>query len=65
MQDVAVVQVTQTFEQLQHVAFDLRFGKMDIGVGRHARQVVVHVGTHHVESGALLYVFCSVGQRQL
>lgn len=61
MQDVAVVEIAQAFEQLQHVAFDLGFGEGDVGVCGHSREIMVHVRADHVESGALLDVFCGRG----
>lgn len=54
MEDVTVVQVAKSLEELHHITLDLREGKVDVWVGRHAREIVVHVWGHHVESRALL-----------
>lgn len=59
MQNVAVVEITQSFEELEHVALDLSLGEDDVGIGRHAGKIVVHVGTDHVQGGALLDIFCA------
>jgi hypothetical protein len=53
MEDVIVVKIAEALEQLQHVAFDLRFQKLDIGVVEEARQIVIHVRCDHVEYRAL------------
>jgi hypothetical protein len=52
MEDVVVVEVSQTLEQLQHVAFDLRFLKLDVWVVEESREIVIHVGGDHVENRA-------------
>ena len=52
MEDVVVVEVSETLEQLQHVAFDLCFLKLDVGVVEKAREIVIHVGSDHVENRA-------------
>ena len=49
-----VVKVSQSLEELLHVAFDLSFIEADVGVCEHAAEIVVGVGRHHVKSGALL-----------
>lgn len=53
VEDVVVVQVTEAFEELQHVALDLGRREVYVGIIEQARQVVVHVGHDHVEDGAL------------
>lgn len=58
------MQVTQTLEQLKHVALDLGFGELDVWVGGHSGKIMVHVRSDHVESGSLLAFllsFVSVG----
>ena len=49
-----VVKISQSLEELLHVAFDLRFVEANVGVCEHAAEIVVGVGRHHVKSGALL-----------
>jgi hypothetical protein len=49
MQNVVVVEISQALEQLQHVAFDLRFQKLDVGVVEESRQIMIHVRRDHIE----------------
>lgn len=49
-----IVKISQSLEELLHVAFDLSFIEADVGVCEHAAEIVVGVGRHHVKSGALL-----------
>lgn len=49
-----IVEISQSFEKLLHVAFDLRFTEADIRVCEHAAEIVVGIRRHHVKSGALL-----------
>jgi hypothetical protein len=53
VEDVVVVEVPEAFEQLQHIAFDLRFLKLDIWVVEETREIVIHVRCDHVEYCAL------------
>jgi hypothetical protein len=49
MENVVIVKVSEALEQLQHVAFDLRFEKLDVGIVEKSRQIVIHVRRDHVE----------------
>jgi hypothetical protein len=53
VENVAVVEVSEALEQLQHVALDLRFLELDIGVVEEAGEIVIHVRRDHVENRAL------------
>jgi hypothetical protein len=53
VEDVVVMEVLEAFEQLEHVALDLRFLEFDVWVVEKARQIVVHVGRDHVQDCAL------------
>lgn len=57
MENVTVMKISQTFQQLKHVAFNLAFGEANIGVGGHAGEIVVHVWRDHVEGGPFLDIF--------
>ena len=48
------MKISQSFQELLHVAFDLGFVEANVGIGEHAAQIVVGIRRHHVESGALL-----------
>ena len=48
------MEISQSFQELLHVAFDLSFVETNVGVGEHAAQIVVGIRRYHVESGALL-----------
>jgi hypothetical protein len=48
------VKISQSLEELLHVAFDLSFVEADVRVCEHAAEIVVGVRRHHVKSGALL-----------
>jgi hypothetical protein len=49
VKNVAVVQVSETLEQLQHVALNLRLLELDVGIVEEAREIVIHVRGDHVE----------------
>ena len=49
-----VVKISQSLEELLHVAFDLSFVEADVGVCEHAAEIVVGIRRNHVKSGALL-----------
>jgi hypothetical protein len=53
VENVVVMEVLEAFEQLEHVALDLRFLEFDVWVVEKARQIVVHVGRNHVQYCAL------------
>lgn len=52
--DTHVMQISQSLQELLHVAFDLCFGEANIGIRKHAAQIMVHIRRNHVESGAFL-----------
>jgi hypothetical protein len=53
VENVVIVEVTESLEQLEHVTLDLRLGEVHVGVVEQSRQIVVHVRRDHVENGTL------------
>lgn len=51
VQNAAVVEISQAFEQLEHVALDLRLLEMDRGVIEKTGKIVIHIGSGHVYDG--------------
>ena len=49
-----VVKISQSFEKLLHVAFDLSLAEANVRVCEHAAEIVVGIRRNHVQSGALL-----------
>jgi len=47
------VEISQSLEELLHVALDLSFAEANVRVSEHAAQIVVGIGRHHVQCGAL------------
>lgn len=56
VQDVVVVEIAEALEQLLHVALDLGLLEVHRRVIEKTRQVMVHVGRHHVHDGLLALV---------
>lgn len=56
VEDVILVEIAQTLEQLEHVTFDLGFFKVDRWIIKEAREIVIHVRCHHVHDGFLAFV---------
>lgn len=52
------MQVAQALKQLEHITLYLRFCKVNVWVGRHAGEIVIHVRSDHVHGGSLLAIFC-------
>lgn len=48
------MEISQSLQELLHVAFDLSFVEANVGIRKHAAQIVVGIRRHHVKSGALL-----------
>ena len=42
------MQICHALEQLQHVAFDLRLGKVNSRVVQQARKIMIHVRCDHI-----------------
>eukprot|EP00240_Pyramimonas_obovata_P007133 CAMPEP_0118957078 /NCGR_PEP_ID=MMETSP1169-20130426/61912_1 /TAXON_ID=36882 /ORGANISM="Pyramimonas obovata, Strain CCMP722" /LENGTH=146 /DNA_ID=CAMNT_0006905133 /DNA_START=772 /DNA_END=1212 /DNA_ORIENTATION=+ len=59
MKHVVRVTVVQSCEQLQHVALDLRRGKLHPGPIRQTREVVVHVLKHQVDAALVMVALMS------
>lgn len=53
MKDFVLVKVSQAFQQLEHVAFDLRLGEFDIWIVEQPREIMVHVRRDHVQYRSL------------
>ena len=49
-----IVKISQSLQELLHVALDLRLVKVDVRVRQHSAQIVVGVWRDHVQSGTLL-----------
>lgn len=56
VEDVILVKIAQTLEQLEHVTFDLSFFEVDRWVIEEAREIVIHIWRHHVHDGFLAFV---------
>jgi len=54
MQNMRIVKISQSLQELLHVALDLRLVKVDVRVRQHSAQIVVGVWRDHVQSGTLL-----------
>jgi hypothetical protein len=49
-----IVEISQSLQELLHIALDLRFVKADVRVRQHSAQIVVGVWRDHVQGGTLL-----------
>lgn len=56
VENVILVKIAQTLEELEHVTFDLSFFKVDRWVIEETREIVIHVWCHHVHDGFLAFV---------
>lgn len=56
MEDVIIVKVAQTLEELEHVALDLSLFEVDRWIVEKARKIVIHVRRHHVHDGFLAFI---------
>ena len=54
------MEVRTAFEQLLHVAFDLRYREMNVRILKQAGKVVVHVRCHHEHAWLLARVLRSL-----
>jgi hypothetical protein len=48
------VKISQSFQELLHVALDLRLAEANVRVRQHSAQIVVGVWRDHVQDGTLL-----------
>jgi hypothetical protein len=49
-----IVKISQSFQELLHVALDLRLAEANVRVRQHSAQIVVGVWRDHVQDGTLL-----------
>jgi hypothetical protein len=49
-----IVKISQSFQELLHVALDLRLVEANVRVCQHSAQIVVGVWRDHVQGGTLL-----------
>jgi len=49
-----IVKISQSFQELLHVAFDLRLAEANVRVRQHSAQIMLGVRRDHVQDSALL-----------
>ena len=49
-----IVEISHSFQELLHVALNLRLAEANVRVRQHSTQIVVGVGRDHVQDGTLL-----------